>query len=89
MVWVSALLRRLPLHRSDVGAHGLECVGVGLAFRTQENVGCRDQLDVGETGLLDGIQVLSFQESAADSSSPKVHVGFGLVRKLFVDHDVG
>jgi hypothetical protein len=36
----------------------------------------------------DGIQVLSIQKSAADSSGPKVHIFFGAIGHLLVDNDV-
>ena len=41
-----------------------------------------------QTGTHDGIQVLSFQESAADSSGPKIHIFFGAIGHLLVDNDV-
>ena len=60
----------LGFPRPNVGPHGLEGVGGAFPFRAGENVGGRHQLYVSKTGLLDSIQVLSLQESAADSSGP-------------------
>lgn len=73
----------------DVGAHSLKGMGVALSLGSSENVGGGHQLQVRETGLLDRIQVLSLQESAADSSCPQVHVGLGPVGHGLVHHDVG
>ena len=41
-----------------------------------------------QTGTHDGIQILSLQERAADSSGPKVHIFFGAIGHLLVDNDV-
>ncbi len=60
----------LGLPRPNVGPQGLEGVGGAFPFRAGENVGGRHQLYVSKTGLLDSIQILSLQESAADSSGP-------------------
>ena len=73
----------------NVGPHGFESVGVSLPLGSGEDVGGRYQLHVHETGLLDSIQVLSLQESSADSSSPQIHVRLGGVRDRFVHHYVG
>jgi hypothetical protein len=64
-------------------------VGVAFPGRPGENIGGRNQFYVYKTSLLDGVQVLSLQESAADSSSPQINVGFGPVRHWLVDYDVG
>ena len=64
-------------------------MSVGFPFGSGEDVGGRHQLHVHETGLLDSIQILSFQESSADSSSPQIHVRLGSIRDWFVYHYVG
>ena len=73
----------------NVGSKSLEGVGVGFSLGTGEDVGGGDQLHVHETGLLDSIQVLSFQESSADSSSPEVYICLGGIRHRFVYHYIG
>ena len=74
---------------TDIGPQSLKGVGVSLPFGTGEDVGARYQLHVHETGLLDSIQVLSFQESSTDSSSPEVYICLGGIRDRFVYHNVG
>ena len=73
----------------NVGPQGLEGVGVGFPLGPGEDVGGGYQFHVRETGLLDSIQVLSFQESSADSSGPEVYICLGGIRDRFVHHDVG
>ena len=73
----------------NVGSKSLEGVGVGFSLGTGEDVGGGAQLHVHETGLLDSIQVLSFQESSADSSSPEVYICLGGIRDRFVYHYIG
>ena len=55
-------------------------MGVGLPLGSGEDVGGRYQLHVHEAGLIDGVQVFSFQESAADSSGPQFHHFLGGIR---------
>jgi len=64
-------------------------VGVSLPLGSGEDVGARYQLHVHETGMLDSIQVLSFQESTSDSSSPQIHIRLSDIRDRFVYHYVG
>jgi hypothetical protein len=64
-------------------------MGAGFTRGSRKHVDGGNQLHVREAGPLDGVQVLSLQESAADSSGPQVHVGLGAFGHLFVDHDVG
>jgi hypothetical protein len=45
-------------------------VSVALALGPGKNISGGDQFHIHKTGLLNGIQVLSLQESAANSSSP-------------------
>ena len=73
----------------NVGAQGLKGVGVSLPLGSGEDVGGGYQLHVHETGLPDGIQVLSLQESSADSSGPEVYICLGGVRDRFVHHYIG
>ena len=73
----------------NVGAQSLKGVGVSLPLSSCEDVGGRHQLHVYETGLLDSIQVLSLQESSADSSSPQIHVRLSSIRDRFVYHYIG
>ena len=73
----------------DICALGLEPVGVFFTRCPHEHVLGRYQFHIRQSGALDGVQVLSFQESAADSSGPEVHVLLGLVGHLFIGYDVG
>ena len=73
----------------NVGPKSLESVCVGFPFGSGEDVGGGYQLHVHETGLLDGIQVLSFQESTSNSSSPKIHVCLSGIGDRFVYNYVG
>jgi hypothetical protein len=82
---VEALAR---LSGPDVGPHGAKGVGVALPEGPGKDVLAGHQLDVREPGPLDGVQVLSLQESTADSSSPQVHVGLGPVGHRLVQYDV-
>jgi hypothetical protein len=82
------LPENLRLSGPDVGAHSLKGVGVAFPGRPGENIRRGNQLCIHQARLLDGIQVLSLQESAANSSSPQVNVGFGPIRDLLVDYNV-
>jgi hypothetical protein len=64
-------------------------VGITFHGRPGENVGRGNQFNVYKASLLDGVQVLPFQESAANSSSPQINVGLGSVGDSLVDYDVG
>ena len=79
---------RLGLPGANVGAHGLERVGSGFAVSSSENIYRGHQLNFNESSLLDGVQVLSFQESSADSRGPQVHFALGVNWYLFVGHNV-
>ena len=74
---------------TDIGPHSLKGVGVSLPLGSGEDVGAGYQLHVHETGMLDSIQVLSFQESSSDSSSPEVYIRLSGIRDRFVYHNVG
>ena len=58
---------------SNISAHGLELLGPLAALGAVEHVFGGDQLHIDQTGARDRIQVLSLQESAADSSGPEVY----------------
>jgi len=73
----------------DVGAHGLKPVGVLFTRCPQEPVFGGYQFYICQAGARYGIQVLSLQESAADSSGPEVHVLLGPVGHRFVHNYVG
>jgi hypothetical protein len=45
-------------------------MGVAFALGPGKDIGGGDQFHIHQTSLLNGIQVLSLQESAADSSRP-------------------
>ena len=79
-------MSRLP--GPNFGAHCLEAVGVNFTLGPQEHVFGGYQLYIGQTGGLYGVQVLSLQESAADSSGPEIHVLLDRIGHRFVDHDV-
>ncbi len=64
-------------------------MGVGFPLGSGEDIGGRYQFHIHETGLLDSIQVLSFQESSSDSSSPQVHIRLSGIRDRFVYHYIG
>jgi hypothetical protein len=51
-----------------------------------KNISSGNQLDSYKASLLYGIQVLSLQESAANSSSPQINVSLGPVWNLLVNH---
>ena len=53
-----------------ISAHGLKGIRSGFPRRSGENIDCRIQVYVHKSSLLNRIQILSFQESTADSSSP-------------------
>jgi len=80
-------LLRLP--GADVSCHSPEGVGAGRPARADENVDGGYQLHLDKTRLLYGIEILSFQESAANSSGPQGDVGFGGVWDRFMDHNIG
>ena len=77
------------LSGTDIGPQSLKGVGVSLPLGSGEDVGGGYQLHVHETGMLDSIQVLSFQKSSTDSSSPQIHVRLGSIRDRFVYDNVG
>lgn len=45
-----------------------------LSLGARKNVLGGHQLDIHKSGLADGLQILSFQESSGNSSSPQVNV---------------
>ena len=74
---------------ADVDAVRLELVGLALARCTREWFAAPGDLDVHESRPLDLRDVLSFQESTADSGSPDRDVLPARRRDVLVDHDVG
>jgi hypothetical protein len=64
-------------------------MGVAFPQRSGENIGSGNQLDIHKAGLLNGIQVLSLQESTTNSSSPQINISFGPVWDLLVHYNVG
>jgi hypothetical protein len=73
----------------DIGSHRLEAVGPLFAFRSGEHIFGGYDFYVVQTRGCDGVQILSLQESAADSSRSEVHNLLGRVGDFFVDHNVG
>jgi hypothetical protein len=63
-------------------------VSVSLTLGSSEDVSGGDQFHIDKSSLLNGIQVLSLQESAANSSGPEVYVGFYSVWHHFMHHNV-
>lgn len=72
----------------NVGPHSAKGVGVALTSGPCEDVKGGHQLNVYEPSSLDGVQVLSLQESAANSSRPQVHVGLGAIGHRLMQHDI-
>jgi hypothetical protein len=68
--------------------HGLKGLGIALSLRAGKYVHRGYQLHVSKAGLGNGLQVLSFQESPANSSRPEVHVGPGRVGHRTVHHNI-
>lgn len=64
-------------------------MGAGGPARAGENVDGGHQLHLDKTSLLYGIEILSFQESAANSSGPQCDVGFSGVWDRFMYHNIG
>jgi hypothetical protein len=56
--------------RPNICSNGLKGMGVAFALGPGKDIGGGDQFHIHQTSLLNGIQVLSLQESAADSSRP-------------------
>ena len=74
--------------RPDVGSKSLEGVGAGFSFGAGEDIRGGYQLHVHKPGLLNSVQVLSFQESPSDSSRPEIYICLGGIRDRFVHHNV-
>src|SRR5688572_4067048 len=81
----------LPLRfpRPDVNAFELVLVSLPLTRGALEWLASADDCNVDESGGLDQRDVLSFQESAADSGSPDRNVLAARRGDVFVDDDVG
>jgi hypothetical protein len=79
---------RLRFDRPYVCSHGLELLCPLLARCPREHVLRRHYFHIPQTGAIDGIKVLSFQESATDSSGLEVNDLFGCVGDRLIDHDV-
>ena len=62
----------LRLAGADGSAHGLVCLGVGLSRSTLEHVHRVHEFRLDETRKPERLDVLSFQESAADSGGPEI-----------------
>ena len=76
---------RLRFDRPYVCSHGLKLLCPLLALGPRKHVLCRHYFHIRQSGASDGIQVLPFQESAADSSGPEVDDLFGCVGDRLVD----
>ena len=76
---------RLRFDRPYVCSHGLELLCPLLARCPREHVLRRHYFHIRQPGANDGIQVLPFQESAADSSGPAIDDLFGCVGDRLVD----
>ncbi len=76
------------LEAPNVDPEGLEGAGVALSLSPGEYVDRGHQFHVNETGLLYGVQILSLQESAPDSSGPQIYIRFGAVRHWPMNHHV-
>jgi hypothetical protein len=61
-------------------------VSIAFPSRTSKDINGGNQLDIYKASLLYGIQVLSLQESTANSSSPQINVSLGPVWDLLVNH---
>ncbi len=64
-------------------------MGVRLTLGPGEHVDCGNDIHVVHASAHGGVQILSLQESAADSSGPEVHILFDRVWHFFVSHNVG
>lgn len=71
-----------------VHSQGLKGLGIALSLGAGKYVHRGHQLHVRKAGLGNGLQVLSFQESPANSSRPEVHVGPGRIGHRPVHHDI-
>src|SRR5919106_4471710 len=89
-LWTRPRQRRPALRfpRADVDALGLVLVRLTLARGAGERLATPRDLDVREPGRLDRCDVLSLQESAADSGSPDREVLAGGLGDCPVDDDV-
>jgi hypothetical protein len=74
---------------THVDALGLILVGLALARGTREGLTAPDDLHTDKPGSLDLGDVLSLQESAANSGSPDGDVLAARLRNVLVDDDVG
>ena len=81
-------LVRLRFDRPYVRSHGLKLLCPLLALRSREHVFRRHYFHIRESGAIDGIQVLSLQESAADSSGPEVNDLFCRIGDRLIDNYV-
>ena len=79
----------LWLPGADVHALALELVGLALAAGARERLAPPHDLDVHESRPLNPLEVLSFQESAADSGGPDGDVLASGRRNILVHDDVG
>ncbi len=78
----------LWLYSPYVCSHGFELLGACFTPGSCEYVFSGNHFHFPQAGIVDSVQVLSFQESAADSSCPEVHFCLGAVGDRFVDHHV-
>jgi hypothetical protein len=61
-------------------------MSIAFPSRTGKDISGGNQLDIYKASLLNSIQVLSLQESTANSSSPQINVSLGPVWDLLVNH---
>ena len=78
----------LWLYSPYVCSHGFELLGACLTTGSCENVFSGSGFHFPQAGIVDSVQVLAFQESAADSSCPEVYFCLGAVGDQFVDYHV-
>jgi hypothetical protein len=81
-------VQSLRLSRSNVDALDLVLVRFALTCGARERFPSPDNLHINEAGCPDGRDVLSFQESAADSGGPDRDVIAASLRDVLVHDDV-
>ena len=84
----SFLVVQLRLACANVHSFQFELVGLGLTGLTREGLAAPCDVHMDEPGVLDGGDVLCFQQSAAYSSSPDFDILPCCRRDVFVDDNV-